>query len=63
LTLGQEFSGYSQQIINGIRRVESTLPWLYELAAGSSCQLLLTRSFAATEIALHVDVGAHSLSL
>jgi len=36
LTLGQEFSGYRQQIINGIRHVESSLPWLYELAAGTS---------------------------
>lgn len=34
LTLGQEFSGYVQQVDNGVRRIESTLPWLYELAAG-----------------------------
>jgi len=34
LTLGQEFSGYSQQVVNGIRHVESALPWLSELAAG-----------------------------
>jgi len=38
LTLGQEFSGYSQQVMNGIRRVESSLPWLYELAAGLTVQ-------------------------
>jgi len=36
LTLGQEFSGYVQQISNGIARVESCLPRLYELAAGGT---------------------------
>jgi len=41
LTLGQEFSGYSQQVLNGIRHIESTLPWLYELAAGLSGQHLI----------------------
>lgn len=34
MTLGQEFSGYRTQIENGIQRVNSTLPRLYELAAG-----------------------------
>ncbi|XGW18611.1 hypothetical protein V3C99_002878 [Haemonchus contortus] len=36
LTLGQEFSGYVQQVENGIARVEATLPRLYELAAGGT---------------------------
>ncbi|KAL3874581.1 hypothetical protein ACJMK2_037569 [Sinanodonta woodiana] len=36
VTLGQEFSGYVQQIFNGIRRVKDTLPSLYELAAGGT---------------------------
>ncbi|XP_044731320.1 fumarate hydratase, mitochondrial-like [Chrysoperla carnea] len=36
LTLGQEFSGYRQQIANGIKRVEHTLPHLYELALGGT---------------------------
>ncbi|XP_002131656.2 fumarate hydratase, mitochondrial [Ciona intestinalis] len=36
LTLGQEFSGYVQQVKNGIARVESCLPRLYELAAGGT---------------------------
>ncbi|CAD5215730.1 unnamed protein product [Bursaphelenchus okinawaensis] len=36
LTLGQEFSAYVQQIKNGIERVKSTLPRLYELAAGGT---------------------------
>lgn len=36
MTLGQEFSGYRTQVDNGIRRVNSTLPRLYELAAGGT---------------------------
>ncbi|ODV58901.1 class II fumarate hydratase [Ascoidea rubescens DSM 1968] len=36
LTLGQEFSGYLQQVINGIARVESTLPNLKYLAQGGT---------------------------
>jgi fumarate hydratase class II len=36
LTLGQEFSGYVQQVTYGIERAESTLPRLYELALGGT---------------------------
>jgi len=36
LTLGQEFGGYAQQIANGIKRIESTLPMLMELAQGGT---------------------------
>merc|ERR1711934_764634 len=36
LTLGQEFSGYVQQLEFGIQRVEATLPRLYMLAAGGT---------------------------
>jgi fumarate hydratase, class II len=36
VTLGQEFSGYTQQIENGIKRVEMTLPMLMELAQGGT---------------------------
>ncbi len=36
LTLGQEFSGYTQQIDNGIKRIEMTLPMLMELAQGGT---------------------------
>ncbi|MEI6664868.1 MAG: class II fumarate hydratase [Chloroflexota bacterium] len=36
LTLGQEFSGYVQQVTYGIARAESTLPRLYELALGGT---------------------------
>jgi fumarate hydratase class II len=36
LTLGQEFGGYAQQIGNGIKRIEMTLPMLMELAQGGT---------------------------
>jgi fumarate hydratase class II len=36
VTLGQEFSGYAQQVANGIARIESTLPMLMELAQGGT---------------------------
>ena len=36
LTLGQEFSGYTKQIENGIKRIEMTLPMLMELAQGGT---------------------------
>ena len=36
VTLGQEFSGYTQQIENGIARIEQTLPMLMQLAQGGT---------------------------
>jgi len=36
LTLGQEFSGYVQQVENGIKRIELTLPDLMQLAQGGT---------------------------
>jgi fumarate hydratase, class II len=36
LTLGQEFGGYAAQIANGIKRIESTMPSLMELAQGGT---------------------------
>ncbi len=36
LTLGQEFAGYTAQVGQGIRRIERTLPELYELAQGGT---------------------------
>jgi fumarate hydratase class II len=36
LTLGQEFSGYAQQVKNGIARIESTLAGLMQLAQGGT---------------------------
>jgi fumarate hydratase class II len=39
ITLGQEFSGYAQQVKNGIERIEQTLPKLMELAQGGTAVL------------------------
>ncbi|MFN8360124.1 MAG: class II fumarate hydratase [Candidatus Kapaibacterium sp.] len=36
VTLGQEFSGYTQQLTNGLTRLEAVLPALYELALGGT---------------------------
>ena len=36
LTLGQEFSGYAQQIENGLGRIAQTLPMLMQLAQGGT---------------------------
>ena len=36
LTLGQEFSGYAQQVENGVARIELTLPMLMQLAQGGT---------------------------
>jgi fumarate hydratase, class II len=36
VTLGQEFSGYTQQVENGIKRIEQTLPMLMQLAQGGT---------------------------
>lgn len=36
LTLGQEFSGYVQQLTNGLERIDSCLPHLNELALGGT---------------------------
>jgi fumarate hydratase class II len=36
LTLGQEFSGYAAQTASAIKRIELTLPGLYELAQGGT---------------------------
>jgi fumarate hydratase class II len=36
LTLGQEFSGYAAQVANAAKRIEQTLPGLYELAQGGT---------------------------
>ncbi|HEX3673912.1 MAG TPA: lyase family protein, partial [Rhizomicrobium sp.] len=36
LTLGQEFSGYTKQVENGIERIQMTLPKLMQLAQGGT---------------------------
>jgi len=62
LTLGQEFSGYVAQVKNGIRRIKSTLPALYELAQGGTAVgtgLNAKPGFAekfASEVASYTDL-------
>ncbi len=53
LTLGQEFSAFSQQIQNGLERLESVLPRLYEVALGGSAvgTGLNTHPFFAEKVA------------
>ena len=51
LTLGQEFSGYSMQLKNGIRRVNNVLPALSELALGGT----------AVGTGLNTDAGSGDL--
>eukprot|EP00117_Sycon_ciliatum_P002130 scpid3605/ scgid7492/ Fumarate hydratase, mitochondrial len=36
LTLGQEFSGYAQQVTNSVLRIKDTLPRLYQIAIGGT---------------------------
>jgi fumarate hydratase class II len=36
VTLGQEFSGYTTQVENGLKRIEQTLPMLMQLAQGGT---------------------------
>ncbi len=36
LTLGQEFGGYAAQVASAIKRIEVSLPGLYELAQGGT---------------------------
>jgi len=36
ITLGQEFSGYAQQVENGVARIEMSLPMLMQLAQGGT---------------------------
>lgn len=57
LTLGQEFSAYVTQIRNGIKRVEATLPHLYELAAGGTAvgTGLNTRKGFAEKVAAELE--------
>merc|ERR1719213_883621 len=57
LTLGQEFSGYVQQLQFGIERIEATLPRLYLLAAGGTAVVtgLNTRIGFAEKVAAKVS--------
>ncbi|MFL2988537.1 MAG: class II fumarate hydratase [Candidatus Neomarinimicrobiota bacterium] len=49
ITLGQEFSGYTQMIDNSIERIKSNLPFLYQLAQGGTA--------VGTGINTHKDFG------
>jgi fumarate hydratase class II len=57
LTLGQEFSGYVQQLNYGIARVEGVLPRLYELALGGTAvgTGLNTHPEYATRVAVEIS--------
>ena len=49
MTLGQEFSGYVQQISNGIDRVQGVFPRLYQLAAGE-CNCITNDEYTSNSI-------------
>jgi fumarate hydratase class II len=58
VTLGQEFSGYSRQVRNGIGRLEAVLPALEELALGGTAVgtgINAPAGFAAETIALMAE--------
>ncbi len=44
LTLGQEFSGYTKQVENGIKRLKLALPSLYQLAQGGTALVTVLNS-------------------
>lgn len=52
LTLGQEFSGYVQQLTNGLERINGCLPRLSELALGGTA--------VGTGLNTHKDFAVHS---
>ncbi len=52
LTLGQELSGYVTQLEEDVRRIEQTLPGLYELALGGSA--------VGTGLNTHPEFGARA---
>ena len=57
LTLGQEFSGYAQQLVNARSAIESALPRVYELALGGTAvgTGLNTHPEFATRAAAEID--------
>jgi fumarate hydratase class II len=56
LTLGQEFSGYVQQLTNGLERIEASLPRLLEIALGGTAvgTGLNTHPDFAVKAAMHI---------
>ncbi|CAD6934099.1 unnamed protein product [Tilletia controversa] len=57
LTLGQEFSGYVQQVTNGIARVEAVLPRLSQLAQGGTAVGTGLNTFKGFDTAVAAEVG------
>ena len=57
LTLGQEFSGYVQQLTNGIARVEDTLPRLSLLAQGGTAVGTVSSLRSNSKIRLCTNFG------
>ena len=57
LTLGQEFSGYVQQVKYGIERIKVSLPRVYELAIGGTAvgTGLNTKKGFAEKVAKHIS--------
>jgi len=55
LTLGQEFSGYVQQLTNGIARVEDTLPRLSLLAQGGTAVGTVSSLYSLCQIQLRAN--------
>ena len=57
LTLGQEFSGYVQQLTNGLARVEDTLPRLSLLAQGGTAVGTVSPLCSDCQIRVCTDFG------
>ncbi|MFZ4120632.1 MAG: class II fumarate hydratase [Caulobacterales bacterium] len=58
VTLGQEFSGYAQQIENGIARLKMTLPMLMQLAQGGTAVGTGLASPAGFDTAVAAEIAA-----
>ncbi len=62
VTLGQEFGGYATQVRKGVRRIESVLPDLHELALGGTAVgtgINAPEGFAAAVIADMARITGH----
>eukprot|EP01084_Bolivina_argentea_P167061 290012_1 len=57
ITLGQEFSGYAEQILNGIGRIENTLPNVYKLAQGGTAVGTGLNTFEGFDILVAKEVS------
>lgn len=62
LTLGQEFSGYVQQLTNGIARVEGTLPRLSLLAQGGTAVGTVSFPHSYRQIQLYANFTNQGLN-